>query len=229
MRKNSTSDYSKQASEPMRSQTINIFRLPCLVAGVLFFSLFAVAQENPSKSVFKPYLSLGLTSSQISGDNLGGFDQLGFNATLGTQIMVGGHWRPSIELQIDPRGSRRNAQPDKGLFESYKLRLNYVQVPLIMGYLQNKTGFELGLAPGYLLSSTEEDQNGSYPLQGREFDKLDIAGLAGIRYRFHERWELCTRFEQSLIKVRNHSGSSTFRLNQGQYSSAIQFMMRFHV
>jgi hypothetical protein len=98
-----------------------------------------------------------------------------------------------------------------------------------MGYLRQKTGFELGLAPGFLLSSLEEDENGSYPLQNREFDKLDIAGLAGIRFRFHERWELCTRFEQSLIKVRDHSGASTFRLNRGQYSSAIQFMLRLHV
>ena len=223
------SDYSKQASEPMRSRAINISRIPCLMAGVLFLGLSISAQEKESKSIFKPYLSLGLTSSQISGDELGGFDQIGFNATLATQIMIGDRWRPSIELQFDQRGSRRNAQPDKGLYESYNLRLNYVQVPLILGYLQKKTGFELGVAPGYLLSSTEEDENGSYPLQGREFDKLDIAALAGIRFRFHERWELCTRFEQSLIKVRNHSGSATFRLNQGQYSSAIQFMMRFHV
>ncbi len=223
------SDCSKQASEPMRSLTLNISRIPCLMAGVLFLGLSLSAQEKDSKSIFKPYLSLGITSSQISGDELGGFDQLGFNATLATQIMIEGRWRPSIELQFDQRGSRRNAQPDKGLFESYNLRLNYVQVPLIMGYLQKKTGFELGVAPGYLLGSTEEDENGSYPLQGREFDTLDIAGLVGIRFRFHERWELCTRFEQSLIKVRDHSGSTRFRLNQGQYSSAIQFMMRFHV
>lgn len=207
----------------------DIMRIPCLLAGVLFFCTSVSAQEDGNSSIFKPYLSLGLTSSQISGDQLSGFEQLGFNAALGTEVELGGQWKPSIELQFDQRGSRKNAKPDKGDYESYKLRLNYVQVPLIMGYLKGKTGIELGLAPGFLLSSSEEDENGSYPLQSREFDTFDLAGLAGIRYRFHDRWELCTRFEQSIIKVRDHSGSSTFRLNQGQYSSAIQFMIRFHV
>ena len=213
----------------MRFRLKDMLRIPCLMAGVLFFSASLSAQVEQGGSIFKPYVSIGLTSSQISGDNLGGFDQVGFNATIAAEIQVGERWKPSIELQFDQRGSRKNAQPDKGDYESYNLRLNYVQVPLIIGYQREKTGFEFGFAPGYLLSSLEEDENGSYPLQNREFDKLDIAGLAGIRFRFHGRWELCTRFEQSLIKVRDHSGSSTFRLNRGQYSSSIQFMMRFHV
>lgn len=213
----------------MRATHYDIIKIPCLVAGVLFLALGLSAQNADQRSVFKPYFSLGLTSSQISGDKLSGFDQFGLNAALGTELDLGGQWTPRLELQLDQRGSRLNARPDKGQFQSYLLRLNYVQVPLIMGYTRGSSGLELGLAPGYLLSSREEDENGSYPLQQREFEDLDVAFLAGIRYRFHERWELCTRLEQSVTKVRDHLGSSTFRLNRGQYSTAIQFMMRFHV
>lgn len=207
----------------------NPFRL---AVGVLFLALYVVgdiqAQEATDRQ-FNPYLSAGLTSSQISGDQLRGFDQLGVNLGLGIELELNSQWRPRMEIQFDQRGSRKNARPDEGDLESYLLRLNYVQVPLSIGYLNGKTGFELGIAPAYLLSLNEENEFGSVEGLGREFKSYDLSGLAGIRYRFHESWELSTRFAQSFIPVRDHGGGATFRLNQGQYNSSVQFSLRFHV
>lgn len=140
-----------------------------------------------------------------------------------------GQWQPSIELQLDQRGSRKNSRPDQGDFVFYNLRLTYLQVPIMMGYTKGAAGFELGIAPAYLIQSKEEDQFGTVIGLGRDFKAYDLGGIAGIRYAFHDRWTLASRFNQSVMAVRNHTGNSTFRLNRGQYSSSIQFSLRYHV
>jgi hypothetical protein len=213
----------------MTSKRYRAFLLPCLLAGVLCITTIVTKAQEEDSRIFSNYVFAGVTSSQISGDRLNGFDQLGYNAGVGTEIRTSETWRPRLEILFNQLGSRKNARPDEGDFESYLLRLNYIQVPLTMGYMNGTTGFELGLAPSYLLSFREEDQNGTVIGLGRDFKEFDLGALAGIRYRFALQWELGTRFYQSIVPVREHTGGSTFRLNRGQYNTAIQFSLRFIV
>ena len=213
----------------MSVRRLKILRgIPCLLAGVLcLLSIQLSAQEE--ESIFIPYAFGGVTSSQVSGDNLSGFDQVGFNVGIGTELQTNDTWKPRLELFFNQLGSRKNSRPDEGDFDSYLLRLNYIQLALSMSYVRGSTGIELGLSPAYLLSFKEEDENGTVRGLGREFEDYDVSGLFGIRYAFSPRWELSTRLQQSIIPVRDHTGSSTFRLNQGQYNTAIQFSLRFLV
>ena len=200
-----------------------------LALGVFSFVIISSVQAQDENGFFRPYASIGVSSSQISGDRLSGFDQLGLAAGLGVEVGRNNDWVPSFELLFNQKGSRKNARPDEGDFDSYLLRLNYVELPLLMNYNTNSTGFHLGLAPAYLISLREENQNGEILGLGRKFDSFDLSLLLGIQYAFAERWELVTRFNQSIIPVREHAGNSTFRWNLGQYNSSIQFMLRFHV
>ncbi len=202
---------------------------PCFLAGVLFLSTSLLGQEKSENDIFSAFFNLGASSSQLSGDKLSGFDQIGVAGGVGIELDLEGDWKPRMELLFIQKGSRKNARPDDGDFESYLLRLNYVEVPLTLGYTRGSTGFELGLGIAYLLNSSEEDENGTIPGIDREFENYDFSGLLGIRYAFHERWELGTRFNQSILPVRDHSGASTFRLNRGQYNTSMQFLLRFRV
>lgn len=199
------------------------------MVGVLFFTSLTSKCQESDKILFDVYGSAGVSSSQISGDRLRGFDQLGITGGIGTELQTNDSWKPRLEILFSQVGSRKNARPDEGDFDSYLLRLNYVQVPISMSYITGSTGFELGLAPAYLLSLKEEDENGTVVGLGREFKDYDLGALLGIRYLFAEKWELSTRLVQSVLPVRDHTGSSTFRLNRGQYNTAIQFVLRFHV
>lgn len=201
---------------------------PFLLMGVVFFISIQVAGQN-DESLFEVYGSAGVSSSQVSGDQLSGFNQIGFSAGIGTELQTNDTWKPRLEILFTQMGSRKNARPDENDFDSYLLRLNYIQVPISMSYVSGATGFELGLAPAYLLSFKEEDENGTVVGLGREFKDYDLSGLLGIRYVFAENWELSTRLVQSITPIRDHTGSSTFRLNQGQYNTAIQFILRFRV
>jgi hypothetical protein len=193
----------------------------------LFLPSYVLAQKN--SPYFKPYASLGLCSSQISGDQLSGFNQIGLSGGYGIKIGHNETWAPRLEIFFTQKGSRKNARPDEGDYNSYFLKLNYVEVPLTLDFAPGKTGFHFGLSPAYLVSATEENQNGEIPGLGREFKSYDLNGILGIQYRFHERWELATRYSQSILPVREHAGNTSFRLNQGQYNSTIQFMLRFNL
>jgi hypothetical protein len=202
---------------------------PCLVLGVLFFFSIQSFGQSSEGRLFDVYGSAGVSSSQVSGDQLSGFNQIGLSLGIGTELQTNDTWKPRFEILFTQMGSRKNARPDENDFDSYLLRLNYVQLPISMSYVSGSTGFELGLAPAYLLSFKEEDENGTVIGLGREFKDYDLSGLIGIRYVFAENWELSTRLVQSITPIRDHTGSSTFRLNQGQYNTAIQFILRFHV
>lgn len=200
-----------------------------MMIGVFLFFAPQVSLAQESTAFFQAYASLGLCSSQISGDQLSGFNQLGMTAGTGIRVGRNETWAPHLEILFTQKGSRKNARPDEGDYNSYLLRLNYVEVPLLVDFGPGKTGFHAGLSPAFLVNSREENQFGEIPGIGREFKFFDLNGIIGIQYRFHERWELATRFSQSILPVREHAGNTSFRLNQGQYNSSIQFMLRFSV
>lgn len=191
--------------------------LLCLTTGQSAFG-----QES-----FKGSLSAGITTSQVSGDNLSGFNKLGFIGSVGARIQVADKWTACMDIAFIQKGSRKVAKPDKGDFESYLMALNYAQVPVYVIYTQDKWEFELGLYTGYLLNAKEEDQNGTILRPGREYKDLDIGGLAGLYYPIGERVKLNIRVSNSLLPIREHAGGSTFRLNQGQYNSVLSFSLRF--
>lgn len=204
----------------------NLYRY---AVGVLFFcgSVLLATAQSETNSRFIPEMILGVSSSQVSGDQLAGFDQLGISGGMGIRMETGGHWRPGLDILFTQKGSRKNASPDKGDFESYLLRLNYVQIPIYMSHQKERIGFDLGLSYGQLVSSKEENQNGTVIGLGREFESGEFSGIAGIRYNFAPQWTLTTRLDQSISAVRKHAGAAVFRLNRGQYNTVILFQIRY--
>ena len=88
------------------------------------FSLIAFSQE------FRAGIITGINTSQVSGDNLAGFNKLGMRSGvfLNTEI---DNLIAQIELQYINKGSRELI--DKNDFdEGYKFQLNYAEMPMSM-------------------------------------------------------------------------------------------------
>jgi len=213
----------------MKEIQVRVERLYRYAVGVLFFcgAFFTVFAQSETNSRFIPEIIMGVSSSQVSGDQLAGFDQLGLSGGVSVRMETGGHWRPGMDILFTQKGSRKNASPDKGDFDSYLLRLNYIQVPLYMSHQKEHIGFDLGVSYGQLVSSKEENQNGTVIGLGREFESGELSGIAGIRYNFAPQWTLTTRLDQSITAVRKHAGAAVFRLNRGQYNTVILFQIRY--
>jgi hypothetical protein len=184
-----------------------------------------------SAQSFRAVASAGLVTSQVSGDNLAGFNQPG--AFAGISV-----WRPfrnekirwEMQMAYFEKGSFDPARPDKGDYLSYNLRLRYVEVPLLVSAYYKKLWWVGGISGGYLIGSQIRNQDGEFPensLEARPFYRYELSFNAGIRYPIGERLELEGRFNQSLLPVRPHVGNLMFRLNLGQYNSALVFGIRY--
>ncbi len=174
---------------------------------------------------FTAHILAGAATSQVSGDQLSGFNKAGVIAGAGVNAMLSKKIDLGFEIYYIQKGSLKQSNIDKGDFEYYRLRLNYLEIPLLLQYhMSDKLGLELGPSIGTLISSSEENQDGE--LIGQPpFIKYEISFGGGLAYRFGGNWGLHFRGGQSVAPVREHSGGSVYRLNRGQYNSVLLFAL----
>ena len=192
-----------------------------LVAIGLFLSLALSGQSR-----FGGGFSVGFTTSQVSGDNLAGFNRPGpMGGFFGTYAFNKKNWCVG-EINFIGKGSYQG--PRKDGFTKYSLNLNYLEVPLLYRLmpLGDKFLFEIGPTLGYLISYSERSELGDIN-QVVKFKKYELGVLAGINYKVGKGWLVNLRFQQSVLPVRDHQGDVTFRLNSGQYNTLLCLNLRY--
>jgi hypothetical protein len=178
---------------------------------------------------FHAAVKAGVSATQVSGDNLSGFDQ--FGGVIGG--LVGLPLSNNIDLNLEmlfvQKGSRKLADPDKGDFIEYELRLNYFEFPLMLQYKHSsRIALEAGPIIGVLVSSKEEDGSGPYNWSTpRPFDKTELSAGGGISYNFSGNWSVVSRFESSILPIRPHQSGQTYDWNRGQYNTVLLFMLQY--
>ena len=196
--------------------------------GILLFITIGLSSILHAQQ-FNGTLLGGISTTQISGDQLSGFDKAGITMGAGVSTSIGKDWEIEMQISYMQKGSRKNARPDKNDFEYYLLRLNYIEVPLLFNYTQvDKMRFELGPSFGILLSTFEETQDGEF-IGRTPFDDYDVSINVGMMYSFVENLYINTRFSNSILKVRDHSSGSTYRLNKGQYNMVLMFGLKYYL
>ena len=191
-----------------------------LVSGFLFvIQIVTHAQKFESGAV------LGLNTSQITGDNFAGYNQPGLIAGIWVSRSIGDHAQLVMEMEYLPKGSRKNPKPTDLDFQFYRLRLHYIEVPLIFQYRINKHfSLETGLSYGALIGVYEADENGE--LIGNfapqeQFKRSDISFNAGVNWLIDEKWAFNVRSINSIFPVRDFPNKVTTFLNRGQYSNCV--------
>jgi len=189
----------------------------------IFLSQFAEAQ------FFYGGIKGGLCGSQVSGDRLSGFDKFGLNGGLYAGFNINDKTRLQMEMLYVQKGSRQNAKPDKGIYSSYLLRLNYIELPIILVWRGNSYfEIEAGASYGTLMRNTEVewDENGLMPGL-KPFRKYEIAAQLGFNYILNENIRIQFRLNNSILPVREHAGGATYRLNLGQYNTVLMLGMNY--
>lgn len=191
----------------------------------LFIFGFILSINAQNDNTFKAGLILGVNACQISGDNLGGFRQAApiFGVFVNRKIKANASIQ--LEMYYIGKGSRKNADFEKEDFTSYRLYINYIEVPLVyIWQYKEKLAFEGGISTGALLSYTEKDENGELDAlysEQEKFKRFDFSYLFGINYRLSSKWTFGVRFSNSLLPARENFGGAKFRLNRGQYHACI--------
>ncbi len=188
-----------------------------LLVALLLFSVSLQAQK------FKAGLILGISATQISGDDLGGFDKAGLVAGGMVSTNISEKFDLAMEITYFQKGSRKNPKPEKEDYTSYLLKINYFEVPVLFQWLYSKRfTFEAGPTFGALLSEKEEDELGEKQYDPpRPFNKFELGITGGMRVHFAQKFSSVFRLSSSVLPVRDHLSGETYRANLGQYNAAL--------
>lgn len=179
--------------------------------------------------IFHGGLKGGICASQVSGDNLRGFDKAGLFGGLYAGIDVGNQSQLILEMQFVQKGSRQNAKPDKGIYTSYLLRLNYIELPFMFVWRGNSY-FEIegGLSYGRLMKYTDVEYDENGVLQNMNpFRKYEISVHLGMNYLLSDNFKVNFRLNNSLLPIRDHASGATYYLNLGQYNTVLMLGLNY--
>lgn len=189
-----------------------------------FLLALAIALQSSAQK-FEAGFQVGLNTSQITGDNFSGYNQPGLIAGIWTTRALDTKSKIILEMQYLPKGSRKNSKPTDVTFIFYRLRLHYIDIPLVYQYkVHTKFSLESGLSYGALIGVYEADENGPFTgnfASEEQFKRSDISFIAGINWFMNERLTFNVRSTNSILPVRDHQNQVTTFLNRGQYSNCV--------
>jgi len=171
-------------------------------------------------------LIIGLSTSQVSGDNLGGFNKAGLLIGGFIDLQISNRLRGQMEMTFIQKGSN-NPKMNENSYSD--ISLSYVEIPLLLKYQQSRTiAIEGGIETSFLISASDNDIYGQITSNStRKFNTTDIGIFIGLNYFINTRLILNSRISNSILPIRTHASGATFQLNKGQYNSALRFSLHY--
>lgn len=154
---------------------------------------------------FKGEIIAGGNLSQVDGDETAGFKKLGWNLGLGVELPVYQNWSLSFETLYSQKGSRLRPQYNDSLDGSYKLRMHYAEIPMMIQYTDRKfISAGAGVSWGRMVF-IEEYKNGyrvdSVTLLNGPFSRDDFEIFGDFRFRIYKNLKFNARYGYSLKKL----------------------------
>ena len=140
---------------------------------LLFLSFTVNAQNMGPERRFEAGVVAGFNLSQVNGDLLYGFNKIGLNVGGRVDAVLTERWRLSLEMLFTQQGASRN-KLDNPASAFDKIRLNFVEAPVMIHFQDWKIQASAGLSYGRLInyeviSSTGEDATEQTPLRNDLF------------------------------------------------------------
>ena len=193
---------------------------------LLFLCLFFLSGSFLLAQNFHAGLIAGLSTTQVAGDQLSGFNKAGIIAGGFVNGALGEKTGLQMEIIFIQKGSRKPPDPDNN--EYYVMRLSYIEVPLLFKWqAAQKFNIELGPSFGTLVFSEEEREWGVYePII--PFKKFDLSGNIGLSYSLTEKLTINSRLTNSMIPIRNLLDGYSFAFfDRGQYNTVLAFTLHY--
>lgn len=177
-----------------RYRSFTLFLFLCLMPGY-----YAAAQ------IFKGEIIGGFNKSQVDGDEAYGFKKYGLTGAVGITAPIYKNWSLSLETGYSQKGSRQKPQFADSLDGSYRLNLNYVEVPFMIQYTdRDLVSAGLGVSWNRLVG-VNEWRNGfhidSVTMQSKVFSPNDFQGFGDLRIRVYRNIIFNARYSYSLKKI----------------------------
>ncbi len=171
----------------------------------LIVLLMTLVNTNGYSQIFKGEIIGGFNKSQVDGDEAYKFKKWGFTGGVGVVAPLYKNWSLSLETLYSQKGSKQRPRFNDSLDGSYKLFLNYAEVPFMIQYTdRDNVSAGVGVSWNRLVFA-EEFRNGykvdSVSLLSKVFDRDDWIAFGDIRIRVYKNLLLNARYEYSLKKI----------------------------
>ena len=192
---------------------------------IFIIAIYCIFQNNSRAQEFNAGILTGLSTSQVSGDNLGGFNKAGLilggfvNRDINSLLSL------QIEMMFVQKGSS-NPKPENLLGE---IHLDYIEIPIILTIKNSeKINFDLGLHISALIDGYYQDIYGIMENQ-IDFNDFEFGGLCGVSYKLSDKITLNTRLSNSIIPIADHASGQVYRFNKGKYNTGLNFVIKYKI
>ena len=181
-------------------------------------------------------LILGLSTSQIGGDDLAGFDKAGLLVGVFANKAISPLLSFQMEMTYIQKGSN-NPNMNDSKHKDYgqeDISSSYIEIPLLLQYHQNnKLIIEGGIQLAYLMNGYYNDLNGEIPIYSvNPFIKYDFGLLLGVNYRHSDNISLNTRLSNSILPIGAEDYDSVNSYNssrKGKYNTVLSFAIHYNL
>ena len=179
---------------------------------------------------------LGLSTSQVGGDDLGGFNKSGLLIGVFANKSISEMLSFQMEMTYIQKGSNNPKMNDTEHSNYLKEDISsfYIEVPLLLQYYQsNKLKIEVGVQLAYLINGYYNDINGEIPIYSvNPFINYDFGILLGVDYKYSENISLNTRLSNSTLPIGAEDYERVNSYNssrKGKYNSVLSFAIHYNL
>lgn len=190
----------------------------------LFIFFLLLSLESKAQQAFKAGLSLGMTTSQISGDGLGGWDKFGVTGGAFVSAPLSSKNGFRIGLNYADKGSR--TKRDTLNFNTFAYRLRYIEVPIQYSFQNGPFTFLTGLYYGRLIKQDILANALTYDVTP-PFRNYDVGITVGATLQLGDHLFLEGRFSSSLLPTRpspNFANPNSY-YEKGNYNQVLYFLI----
>jgi len=194
---------------------------------ILLFSISTFAQQ------FHGGIIAGLAGTQVAGDKISGFNKAGIFA--GGFVSINANEKSSFRMELTyfQKGSRLNPTEKNG-YESYLLRLNYIEMPVFYQYIAGRFTIFAGPSAGFLIGYYERDtyltvisDQPGYIKPARVTLQINL----GFRFALSSKIGVDFRTNNSLLNVYSEPQNGDFKrfFDAGRYNDSLVLSMYYKI
>ena len=179
---------------------------------------------------------LGLSTSQVGGDDLGGFNKAGILAGFFTNKSISELLSFQMEMTYIQKGSNNPNMNNSERLQDYEkpdISSSYIEIPLLLKYHQSAVlKIEGGIQFANLIKAYYNDTYGEISTTTIDpFIDYDIGLLIGMDYKFSENLSLNTRISNSILPIgeEDYNHPTTYNsTRKGKYNSVLSFAIHYN-
>lgn len=184
---------------------------------LLFIPLLTFAQNSEDKEqtenektffkqgnkLFRGYVVAGLNFTQIDGDRMAGFNQVGANVGGGVFITYTKKFTNSLEISYTMRGAKSGFTHTQNTNNYAWFQMDYIEIPLMFNYHDFKIAiFSVGFSYTQLIR--EKYVPTFAPTTDFYNNNVDV--VVGVTFLFKNHWGLNFKYNYSLLNNVNNGG-----------------------